>query len=82
MTIAEALSNPNFIAGFTIVLGAIVPAISIGRFVSTAMEALGRNPSAGPAISTNLILALAFTEAIAVYAMVVALTIKFVPLIE
>ena len=82
MTIAEALTNPNFIAGFTIVLGAIVPAFTIGRFVSTAMEALGRNPGAGPAISTNLILAIAFTEAIAIYALVVALAVKFVPLVE
>jgi len=74
----EALANPNFIAGFTIALGAIFPALAIGRFVSAAMEALGRNPSAGPAISTNLIVALAFTEAIAIYALVVALAIKFV----
>ena len=80
--LAEALQNPNFIAGFTIVLGAIVPAFTIGRFVSAAMEALGRNPGAGPAISTNLILAIAFTEAIAIYALVVALAVKFVPLVE
>jgi F-type H+-transporting ATPase subunit c len=46
------------------------------------MEALGRNPEAGPAISTNLILAIAFTEAIAIYALVVALAVKFVPLAE
>ena len=74
----EALQDPNLIAGLTIAIGAIVPALSIGRFVSAAMEALGRNPEAGPAISTNLILAIAFTEAIAIYALVVALAIKFV----
>jgi F-type H+-transporting ATPase subunit c len=42
------------------------------------MEALGRNPEAESAVSTNLIVALAFTEAIAIYALVVALAIKFV----
>jgi F-type H+-transporting ATPase subunit c len=78
----EALTNPNFIAGLTIILGAAMPAFSIGRFVAAAMEALGRNPEAGPAISTNLILAIAFTEAIAIYALVVALAVKFVPLVE
>ena len=72
----EALTNPNFIAGLTVILGAAMPAFSIGRFVTAAMEALGRNPEAGPAISTNLILAIAFTEAIAIYALVVA------PLVE
>jgi F-type H+-transporting ATPase subunit c len=42
------------------------------------MEALGRNPEAEPAIRGNLILAIAFAEAIAIYALVVALIIKFV----
>jgi len=70
--------SPDFIAGITIAIGTIAPALAIGRFVAAAMEALGRNPEAEGAISTNLILALAFTEAIAIYALVVALAIKFV----
>ena len=68
----------DLVAGLTIALGAIAPALGIGRFVASAMEALGRNPEAERAISTNLIVALAFTEAIAIYALVVALAIKFV----
>ena len=43
-----------------------------------AMEALGRNPEAQGAIRTNMILVVAFTEAIAIYALVVVLIIKFV----
>ena len=43
-----------------------------------AMEALGRNPEAADKIFTPLILSLAFTEAIGIYALVVALIIKFV----
>ena len=69
----------DLIAGITIALGGIAPAISIGKFVSSAMAALGRNPEAEQGITTNLIVALAFTEAIAIYALVVALAIKFVP---
>ena len=46
--------------------------------VSKAMEALGRNPEAQPVIQTNMILGMAFAEAIAIYAFVVALMIGFV----
>jgi F-type H+-transporting ATPase subunit c len=68
----------NMLAAITIVLGAMVPAAMIGRFSTEAMRSLGRNPEAGPSISANLILCLALTEAIAIYALVVALAIKFV----
>jgi len=68
----------NIAAGLTIALGGIFPAIAIARIASTAMEALGRNPEAGPTITTNLITAITFAEAIAIYALVVALIIKFV----
>lgn len=59
-------------------IGAIGPALGIGMLVSKAMEALGRNPEAEPAIRVNMILGIAFAEAIAIYALVVALIIKFV----
>ena len=65
-------------AGLTIALGSIAPALSIGKLTTAAMEALGRNPEAERAVTSNLIVALAFTEAIAIYALVVALAIKFV----
>ena len=65
-------------AGVAIGLGAIGPGIGIGMLASKAMEALGRNPEAGGQIQQNMILAIAFTEAIAIYALVVAIIIKFV----
>jgi len=65
-------------AALTIALGAMVPAIAIGWVGSRAMDAIGRNPSASGSILTNMILCLAFAEAIAIYALVVALAIKFV----
>ena len=68
----------DLVAGLTIAVGGMGPALGIARFVTAAMEALGRNPEAGEAITTNLIVALAFTEAIAIYSLVVALAIKFV----
>jgi F-type H+-transporting ATPase subunit c len=65
-------------AGIAIGLGALGPAIGIGNLAGKAMEAIGRNPEAAGKIQSAMILAIAFTEAIAVYALVVALIIMFV----
>ena len=65
-------------AGMAMGLGAFGPAIAIGNLVGRAMEALGRNPEAQPVIQTNMILGLAFAEAIAIYALVTAVMIGFV----
>lgn len=65
-------------AAAAIAIGAFSPAMAIGKLAGKAMEAIGRNPEAAPKIQTAMILATAFTEAIAIYALVVALIIKFV----
>ncbi len=62
----------------TIIVGTIAPAIAIGFIGSRSADAIGRNPEAAPKVQTAMILALAFAEAIAIYALVVALIIKFV----
>ncbi len=59
-------------------LGALGPGIGIGLLASKAMEAIGRNPEATSKIQTAMILAIVFTEAIAIYALVIALIIRFV----
>lgn len=64
-------------AALTIAIGAVGPAIAIGMLASKAMEAIGRNPEAESKIRTSMILAIAFAEAIAIYALVIALIIKF-----
>lgn len=64
--------------GLAMGLGALGPGIGIGLLVSKALEAIGRNPDATNKIQTNMILGMAFAEAIAIYALVVALIIKFV----
>ncbi len=65
-------------AGLAIGLGALGPGIGVGLLVSGAMQAIGRNPDATPQIQTNMILGIVFAEAIAIYALVVALILKFV----
>lgn len=73
-----AAMESNTIVGITIAVGGALPALAIGLITSKAMEAIGRNPEATPQIQTNMILGLAFAEAIAIYSLVVALILKFV----
>ncbi len=65
-------------AAISMGLGAIGSGIGIGLLGGKAMEALGRNPEAAGPIQTNMILAIAFAEAIGIYALVVAILIGFV----
>jgi F-type H+-transporting ATPase subunit c len=65
-------------AGLAMAIGAIGPAWAIGNLVGKAMEALGRNPEARGAIQTNMILGVAFAEALGIYALLSALIIAFV----
>lgn len=67
-----------FAAALSIAIGALGPALGIGNLAGKAMESIGRNPEASSKIQSAMILAIAFTEAIAVYALVVALIILFV----
>ena len=62
----------------TIAIGAMAPAISIGKIGSKGLEAMGRNPEAASKIQTGMILSIAFVEAIAIYCLVVAIILKFV----
>lgn len=59
-------------------LGAIGPGIGIGLAAGQAYNAIGRNPEAEPLIRTNLILGLAFAEAISIYALLIAFLVLFV----
>jgi F-type H+-transporting ATPase subunit c len=73
------MSLTTLAVALAIGLGALGPGLGIGILASKAMEALGRNPEAAPVIQTNMVLAMVFAEAIAIYALVVALLLKFLP---
>ncbi len=75
---AQAEGLKQIAAGLAMGLGAIGPGIGIGIAVSGALQALGRNPEAQGAIQTLMIVGVAFAEAVAIYALVVAILIKFV----
>ena len=59
-------------------LGVLGPAIGIGMIGGAAMNAIGRNPEASGKIVSNMILAIVFTEALGILALVVSFIIKFV----
>lgn len=64
-------------AALAIGLGALGPGIGLGILAGKALEAIGRNPEAQGKVQTTMILAIAVTEAVAIYALVVALMILF-----
>lgn len=74
---ADSTAIKSIAVGLTIAIGGLMPAFAIGKIVSSALNSIGRNPEASDKIQTVMILGLAFAEAIAIYALVVALIIKF-----
>ncbi len=68
----------TIMTGLTVALGGMTPGIAIGMITKAALESIGRNPDAANEIRTNMILGIAFAEAIAIYALVTGLIIKFV----
>ncbi|MBI4426596.1 MAG: ATP synthase F0 subunit C [Candidatus Kerfeldbacteria bacterium] len=67
-----------FAAALAIGIGGLGPGLGIGILASKAMEAIGRNPEAAGKVQVSMLIAMGFTEAIAIYALVIALIIKFV----
>lgn len=63
---------------FTMAIGTIGPAIAIGAIGAASVLAMARNPENSERIQLTMIIAIAFAEAIAIYALVIALILKFV----
>ncbi len=58
--------------GLIIAVGGIGPAFGIGLIGAKAMEAIGRNPEASTRVLPAMLLGMAFAEAIAIYALILA----------
>ena len=63
--------------GLAVGLGMLGPGLAIGLIGYSAMQALGRNPEARGPIMTNMILSIAFAEAIGIYVLIVAIILAF-----
>jgi F-type H+-transporting ATPase subunit c len=58
-------------------VGVFGPGLGVGILVSKALEAIGRNPEAAGKIQATMFIGIAFTEALAIFALVVGFIIKF-----
>jgi F-type H+-transporting ATPase subunit c len=66
-----------------IALGVMLPAIAMGRSISSALDALSRQPEAERSIMRTLFIGLAMIESLAIYVLVVVLIVLFRnPLLE
>ena len=62
----------SFTGGIIIAIGALGPGIAIGMIGAKALESIGRNPEATGKILPAMLLAMAFAESIAIYALILA----------
>jgi len=72
------LSTPELAMGIAYGFGALGPGIAIGLIGFAALSGIARNPSASKDIKGTMILAIAFAEALAIFALLVVLILKFV----
>lgn len=61
----------------TATFGIVAPAIAIGMIGSNALKSIGRNPEAAGKITSAMIMAIAFAEALGILTIVSAFIIKF-----
>jgi F-type H+-transporting ATPase subunit c len=65
-------------AGLAMGLGAIGPGIGLGLIGNAMLQGVARNPEAQGRMFTNMILMAGLTEAVAIYALVIAILLIFV----
>jgi len=70
-------------AAMAMAIGAVGPALAMGRAIAQALDALARQPEAERSITRTLFIGLAMIESLAIYVLVVVLIILFRnPLLE
>jgi F-type H+-transporting ATPase subunit c len=65
-------------AGLAMGLGAVGPGVGLGIMIGKALEAIARQPEVSGDVRTNMFIGIGVTEAVALYAFVVALILIFV----
>jgi F-type H+-transporting ATPase subunit c len=75
--IASFALTSTVAAALAITLGAMFPALAMGRAIARALDALARQPEAERAITRTLFIGLAMIESLAIYVLVIVLIILF-----
>ncbi len=70
------MDNVMLAKALAIGIGSIGPGLGIGFIGAKAMEAIGRNPEVAGKILVPMLLISAFAEAISIYALVIAFSIR------
>jgi F-type H+-transporting ATPase subunit c len=65
------------VAGMTIAIGALGPALAEGKAVATALGSLAQQPDASKTITRTLFVGLAMIESLAIYCFVVSMILIF-----
>ena len=73
----DIVSAKTLAMALAVGLGVIGPGIGIGLIVGKALEAMGRNPEATGKITPMMFVGIAFTEALAIFAIVIGFIVKF-----
>ncbi len=73
----DPVSMRQLAAGLAIGLGAIGPGIGIGLLANGALQAIGRNPEMSGTLTTTMFIGIAFTEALAIFGLVISFMIGF-----
>lgn len=76
LSAANVMESVMLAKALAIGLGSIGPALAIGMIGAKAMESIGRNPESAGKIFVPMLLTAAFAEAVAIYALVIAFSIK------
>ena len=73
----------TIVATIGIAIGVMFPALAMGRAISSALDALARQPEAERSIMRTLFIGLAMIESLAIYVLVIVLIVVFRnPLLE
>jgi F-type H+-transporting ATPase subunit c len=83
LELSTFITASTVIAVLGIAIGVLLPAFAMGRAISSALDALARQPEAERAIMRTLFIGLAMIESLAIYVLVVVLIVLFRnPLLE
>jgi F-type H+-transporting ATPase subunit c len=74
----DIVEAAKFIGAGLAMIGALGGGVGIGLSVQGALEGMARNPDTYGTLLTNMILGIAFSEAIAIYCLVIAFMMLFV----
>jgi len=74
----DIVQAAKFIGAGLSMIGALGAGVGIGLSVQGAVQGMARNPDAYGNLLVNMILGIAFSEAIAIYCLVVAFLMLFV----